>query len=582
MRTKLLLLTSLALSLSLLTLIAEAQTPPVHPGTVLEIKNAPAVTIAVRSANALLECAEITSDKINESMFKLYTSVFRLYLSPEGPLGGFDLDRPIGLIIDPQYGAAAIFPVQSWETIQNNLAKNDAALTSLGQNRYKFSKDDVEVFLLLQDNWLAVSTSDNDMTLKTIPQPCLDSLEQLSKIYLVGAAVNSSRMTAQQINDLLKGIQTQFEQNALQRSALSDVLKIQIQSMTDSISKSLQRFQKDRLTFLLGMNFDSQSGFKMEIALCTDPETETALQFRRFKSATTHLAGFYNPNAAFAASVSSLGRLGLFDNQQETFKTLQNELEKQIESHISNAQSADDVKKLAKELTTLISRAVSDSNNEMAITINASPEQGATFLGAVYCKRGQEIEDYIFNYIIKEVLSNNKTMFSFYKGLKRNVAKINDVRVYTLTFALPKEDKNFDLWRKLIKSDDFVIAFGFSKKIVCISIGANSLNELKLALEKTGAQQASPVFEYNIQYGTIVQFIEAYCPLSEESSKSLAKFKKTMGKQYASSCQKSSILFIDQTSSVCAIRYQEDVPFDVIKFVVKFMKIREEGRGKRQ
>ena len=95
--------------------------------------------------------ADITISKISEPTLKLYTGVLRLYLSKIGPLGGLDLDKPIGLIIDPQYGAAAVFPVQNWETIQKNLNK-EGTLSTLEDNRYKFVKDDAEVFLLLQDN----------------------------------------------------------------------------------------------------------------------------------------------------------------------------------------------------------------------------------------------------------------------------------------------------------------------------------------------------------------------------------------------------------------------------------------------
>lgn len=562
-------------ALSVFSLAAQAQTPSVHPGAILEVQNAPALTFSFRSANALLEAADTTIDKINEPMFKWYTGFLRLSLSPEGPLGGFDLDRPIGLIIDPQYGSAAVFPVQNWETIQKNLTKNGGSLTSIDQNRYKFSKDDAEIFLLLQDNWLAVSMDNNAAMSKSIPKPCLDGLEQLSKIYLVGAAINSSRMTAKQIKELLKGIQNQLIENLSSQGASSDILKMIMESLSDSIIQSLQRYQKDRLTFLLGLNFDPQSGFKLEAALCTSPETETAQQFLKFKSATTHLSGFYDPKAPISLSFSNQGRLSVFDNKPELVKRLHDELNQQIEKNFTNDQTAKDVQHLKDKISDLVSQAISDSNNEMAITIYGAPDQGATFLGAVYCKHGQEMEDYLFNYIIKEVLSANKTMFSFYKGLKRNVAKINDVRVYTLTFALPKDDNNCDLWHKIIKSDDLVIAFGFGDNVVCVSIGADALDKLKTALETTGTQQTSPVFEYNIQYGSITQFIESYFPLSEESSKTLAKFKKTMGKQYSSPCQKSSILFVDQTPSACVIRYQEDFSFEVIKFVAKYVRLRE-------
>ena len=211
----------------------------------------------------------------------------------------------------------------------------------------------------------------------------------------------------------------------------------------------------------------------------------------------------------------------------------------------------------------------------MAISVYAAPNDGATIIGAVYCKNGQEIENQIFDYVIKEAISLNPTMFSLYKGLKRNVATINKIRVYTLTFSLSKEDVYYERWRKLLNSDDFVIAFGVGDNIACVSIGTDALNQLKRALEKTNSVQSSPIFQYNIQYGTFARFIEAYYPLSEEDSQLLSKFKKTMGKQYNAPCQKTSVLFIEQTPSACTIRYQEEIPFDVVKFVTKYMKLGE-------
>ena len=553
---------------------APVQAQGAHPGTILEVKDAPAITVSVRSAHAALQAADATISKISEPTLKLYTGVLRLYLSKNGPLGGFDLDRPIGLILDPQYGAAAVFPVQNWETIQKNLSK-EGTLTTLADNRFKFSQDDGEVFLLLQDNWLAVSTESGSAILKSIPQPCLDSIEQLSKIYLVGAAVNSSRMTAQDINDLLQALQSQMEEALSFEGPLSDVFKKQIQTLTDSISQSLKRYQKDHLTFLLGLNFNPQFGFKLDVALCTDPNTETAKQFSQYKSSTTHLAGFYNPGSAAALSVSSQGRLAFFNNQQETFKAIQSEINKQIEKKYTDERKKNEVKRFADALTAIVAKTFSDSNNETAITVYAEPERGATIIAAVFCKDAQEIENMLFDFIKNEILSGSRTMFSCYNGSKRNAAIVNDVKIHTLTFTLSKEDKNYELWRKLLNSDDVVIAFGFGKNIVCVSVGADSLNQLKTALEKNGPAQASPIFQYNVQYGTLARFVEAYNLMTEEDAKDFARFKKTMGKQFNSPCQKTSVLFVEQTPSACAIRYQEEIPFDVIKFVTKFMKLGE-------
>ncbi|MBQ2621372.1 MAG: hypothetical protein IJF84_08530 [Thermoguttaceae bacterium] len=553
---------------------APAQASDAHPGTILEVKDAPALTISVRSANAALKAADATISKISETSLKLYTGVLRLYLSKNGPLGGFDLDKPIGLIIDPQYGAAAVFPVQNWETIQKNLSK-EGTLTPLEDNRFKFTQNDGEVFLLLQDNWLAVSMDSGSAILKAIPQPCLDSIQQLSKIYLVGAAVNSSRMTTQQLNDLLQMFQSQLEDGLSLEGALSDVFKKQIQTLTDSISQSLKRYQKDHLTFLLGLNFNPQFGFKLDVTLCTDPNTETAKQFSQYKSSTTRLAGFYNPSSAAALSVSSQGRLAIFNNQQETFNALQNEINKQIEKKYTDERKQNELKRFADALTAIVAKTFSDSSNETAVTIYAQPDSGATVVAAVFCKDAKEIENMLFDFIKNEILSGSKTMFSCYNGSKRNAAIVNDVKIHTLTFTLSKEDKNYELWRKLLNSDDVVIAFGFGKNIVCISVGADSLNQLKAALEKTGTAQPSPIFQYNVQYGTLARFIESYNLLTENEAEQFAKFKKTMGKQFNAPCQKASVLFVDQTPSACAIRYQEEIPFDVIKFVTKYMKLGE-------
>ena len=552
---------------------APAQASDAHPGTILEVKDAPALTISVRSANAALKAADATISKISETSLKLYTGVLRLYLSKNGPLGGFDLDKPIGLIIDPQYGAAAVFPVQNWETIQKNLSK-EGTLTPLEDNRFKFTQNG-EVFLLLQDNWLAVSMDSGSAILKAIPQPCLDSIQQLSKIYLVGAAVNSSRMTTQQLNDLLQMFQSQLEDGLSLEGALSDVFKKQIQTLTDSISQSLKRYQKDHLTFLLGLNFNPQFGFKLDVTLCTDPNTETAKQFSQYKSSTTRLAGFYNPSSAAALSVSSQGRLAIFNNQQETFNALQNEINKQIEKKYTDERKQNELKRFADALTAIVAKTFSDSSNETAVTIYAQPDSGATVVAAVFCKDAKEIENMLFDFIKNEILSGSKTMFSCYNGSKRNAAIVNDVKIHTLTFTLSKEDKNYELWRKLLNSDDVVIAFGFGKNIVCISVGADSLNQLKAALEKTGTAQPSPIFQYNVQYGTLARFIESYNLLTENEAEQFAKFKKTMGKQFNAPCQKASVLFVDQTPSACAIRYQEEIPFDVIKFVTKYMKLGE-------
>ena len=550
----------------------DAQALDVHPGTILEVKDAPAITVSIRSAHAALKAADATISKISEPTLKLYTGILRLYLSKNGPLGGFDLDKPIGLIIDPQYGAAAVFPVQNWETIQKNLSK-EGTLTTLEDNRFKFTQDDGEVFLLLQDNWLAVSTENNALTSKAIPQPCLDSIEKLSKIYLVGAAVNSSRMTAQDLNELIKALQSQLEGGLQFEGALADVFKKQIQALTDSISQSLKRYQKDRLTFLMGLNFNPQSGFKLDVALCTDPNTETAKQFSQYKSSTTRLAGFYNPGSAAALSVSSQGRLAIFNNQQETFNALQNEINKQIEKKYTDERKQKEVKRFADALTKIVAKTFSDSSNETAVTVYAQPDSGATVVAAVFCKDAKEIENMLFDFIKNEILSGSKTMFSCYNGSKRNAAIVNDVKIHTLTFTLSKEDKNYELWRKLLNSDEVVIAFGFGKNIVCVSVGADSLNQLKAALEKTGTAQPSPIFQYNIQYGTLARFIEAYNLMTEDEAEQFAKFKKTMGKQFNAPCQKASVLFVDQTPSACAIRYQEEIPFDVIKFVTKYMKL---------
>lgn len=552
--------------------VQDAQDPNVHPGTILEVKDAPALTVSIRSANAALHAANITISQINEPTLKLYTGVLRMYLSKKGPLGGLDLNRPIGLVIDPQYGAAAVFPVQNWETIQKNLSK-EGTLTTLEGNRFKFAKDDAEVFLLLQDNWLAVSTDSDSPILKAIPQPCLDSIDRLSKIYLVGAAVNSSRMTTQQLNDSIKGIQTQVESNLPFEGTLADVIKMQILTLTDSISQSLQRFQKDRLTFLVGLNFDPQSGFKLDIAVCTDPNTETANQFSQYKSSITHLAGFYNPNSAAALSVSSQGRLAIFNNQRETFKILQDEINKQIEKRYTDEQTINEVKRFANGLTSIVANTFSDSNNETAVTVYTEPDRGATVVAGVFCKDGQKIENMLFDFIKNEILSGSKVTYSCYKGTKRHVAQVKDVKIHTLTFSLSKEDKYYNFWRKAFNSDDVVIAFGFGKNIVCVAVGADSVNKLTEALEKNETSQSSTIFQYFIQYGTLAQFIESYYPMTEEDAKAFAKFKKNMGKQFNAPCQKTSVLFVEQTPSACAIRYQEEIPFDVIKFVTKYMKL---------
>ena len=571
MRSFFSLLVSLSLICGAFFSTAAAQTQQTFAASELTLvdKDAPAILVSVRSANSVLDACDKTIDKINEPTFKFYTSVLRLYLSQKGPLGGFDLDRPFALIIDPHYGAAAIFPVQDWNSIKKNLTSNGGVLTNIEQNRYKYTNDSDEVFLSLQDKWLAVSPDPETAVLKAIPQPCLGAMERITEAYLAGCAVNLSRMTIQQLKDSVKGLQKQLEASLPLEGMLDGLFQLQLQALCKSVSQSVQRYQKDNLKFVLGINFDPEFGVRMDVILSARAETETAKLFNQFKRSQTHLLGFYNSEAAMSLSVSNLGRLALFDNPAGV-ESLKNTIEKYIE--FANANPSDkDFKSIANELTTIFTQTLAESSNEIAITLRANPEQGATIVGAMFCKNGLDIEKQLFDLIKKEVLNGNKAMYTLYQGFKQNVAKVNDVKIHTITLPLPKETSNYKSWQRIFKNDKIVVAIGFRKDMVCWGVGAQSVEELKRSIENSAHPQNAPIFQYNTQYGTIIQFIEAYDLISKEEANKFAKFKKSLGKQFYQKCEKRSLLFFEQTASESAFRRQEEISFDAIKFIVKYL-----------
>lgn len=522
----------------------------------------PIVVAAARNVNSLFEAGEILSEKIDQPYIKVGIAAMKAGLSDEGPFGGFDLNRPFGLIIDKNNGSGALLPIKDWALVQQRLTDQGDELQDLGDGKFKFIKDDNSLFIIKRDNWLVVSP-DADTMMKSVPENAIKIAGKLLENNLAAVYFNTKAFSQDEINQALDCFfgKIQFNEDRFKKCPMAKTLTILAENLKKNALWALKKVTQDGCSISCAWRLDKEKGIISELCLRVKPDTDCARFFNGAAGIKTDLSGFYDADAAFSGALAGNYKLLTSDQRNAVIESHQNKIFSKLDRKIQDETVRSEIKETVSQFLTLLNQTLSDGNKNCAASLYASPEKGVTFVGARFSSDGYKLESLLFNAVENGCKNGCKKMSVFNQGIEKNVAEINGVRIHTVSFKLPEKAKNYETWKKLLQGDTIVAAIGFGSKMVCLGVGTDGLNQLKAAITRCESGKSAPIFQSQVRYGDIARTVEAYYPFKEKQAEMFNQFKKSAGEAYNTPCrEKTSVFGIEN-----GVKIQNEISFEAIK-----------------
>lgn len=360
-----------------------------------------------------------------------------------------------------------------------------------------------DVYFKGADGWLFFSGQ--SANLKDLPKDPAGSLGGLHDSYNLAIRLDVKNIPEMLRGMLVEGLQLGLQAGMTQMPGETDQQYALRSKVAGQSLEQLERAVNELDAIQLGLAIDEKvPSIYLDIDVTALPDTETARRIRASKGMATKFGGFVVPDALVAYNAVSR----LQEDQVDQFKAMIKGVYDNIKGELDAQELPEDVAKASNQLVddafAILNASVEERELDLGMFLEAG-EKKTTWLAGVRVADGSKVED-VLKVVVDEAA---KEMPPLKEAVQFNAAEHEGVRLHTLT--IPTEALGAPQLAELF-GDELVIVVGAADKAVYLSVGADSLDLLKKAIDASKTVKDLPPASLAISVGTIAELVGKYAP----------------------------------------------------------------------
>lgn len=421
-------------------------------------------------------------------------------------LKSLDKSKPWGALLfskDTEIQGLGFVPLGDLEELKTLLEANgtdfeeaDGLLTTTINNR--------NLCLKSEGGWLFASNEAE--SLAKLPEDPVAALGGLEKSYNLGVRVNIQSIPEMYRSMFVSLVETGLVGGAFQGPNESDEQFARREEVSKKAVEEVKRAANEIDAVQVGLAIDEEvPSIYLDIESTALPDSETARRIMLSKGLKTCFGGFVVPGAA--VTYNGIARIeGLQITQLnmaiDTFRTnIHEELDDQELPEEVEAKS----KKLVDDAFGVLTDTVTEGELDLGILALAT-EGRVTLLAGFHVADGAKVEE-LLKTLVEEA---SKEAPQLKDAVKFNAEEHGGVQLHTLTVptAALGAPNLADMF-----GEELVLVIGTAEKAAYLSVGADSLDALKKAIDdsKEGGKDLPPS-QLTVSVGAIAKLVAQYAP----------------------------------------------------------------------
>ncbi len=464
-----------------------------------EIK--PIVTVAFSGYGELLSDLDFVGDLVGRPNLGQTAET----ATGSAALKSLDKSKPWGAVAlakGAEIQVLGFVPIADVDELKAILEANGADIEEM-DGKLTVSLQDRVLHLKSEGGWVFLS---HQLTsLDTLPKDPVATLGGLEKSYNLAVRLNVQNVPEMIRGMLLGFVQMGMQSGMTQEPGESDERFALRTKMADQSFEQIEKAVAELDAIQLGLTIDEKvPSVYLDVEATALPDTDTARRLTAPKGLKTNFGGFVVPDAAL--SYNGVGRLEA--NQVEQVGTMIEDFRTNLHVELDGQKLSADVEKTAKQLVddafAVIASAVEQRDLDAGVLFLAGEEQ-ATWLGGIRVADGSKIED-----LLKLAVEDaSKAMPQLKEAVQFNAAEHAGVRLHTLT--VPTGELGVPQLAELF-GEELVLVVGAADKAAYLSVGTDSLEALKKAIDDGEADKQLPPSTMSISVGSIVRLVTKVAP----------------------------------------------------------------------
>jgi hypothetical protein len=432
--------------------------------------------------------------------------VVEMLIKAGGEVKSLDQSKPWGAVVlakGPEIQVVGFVPIADVDELKTILQANGAEIEEK-DGKLTVTMNDRMLHLKSEGGWLFLSHQ--LASLDSVPKDPVAALGGLEKSYNLAV-----RLDVQNVPEMIRGMLLGFLQMGMQSSVAqkpgeSDEQFALRTKMADQSFEEIERAAAELNAIQLGLAIDEKvPSVYLDVEVTALPDTETARRLTAPKGLTTNFGGF----AVADAALSYNGVSRLEPDQVEQVCVMIDGYRTNLHGELDGQKLPADIEKTAKQLVddafAIITSAVNERDLDVGVLFLAGEER-ATWLGGIRVADGSKVED-LLKAIVEEAA---KQAPQLKEAVQFNAAEHGGVRLHTLT--VPMGELGVPQLGELF-GDELVIVVGAADKAAYLSVGTDSLEALKKAIDdgKVAGKQFPPA-ALTVSVGSIARLVAKHVP----------------------------------------------------------------------
>ena len=474
----------------------------------------PIVTVAFSGFEALVSDLNFVGNLAGNPQLGAALEMSTMLATGGQELKSLDKSKPWGGIAwadGPEIRGLAFVPLGDPEELKTIFESNGVEFEET-DGVVSASINNQDVFLKNEGDWIFISGK--SANLDTLPKDPASVLGGLQDSYNLAVRLDIQRIPKEMRDMLLGLLQLGMQSGMTQMPEESDKQYALRKKMTTQSLEELTRAINELNAIQLGLAIDEKvPSIYLDVEITAMPDTETAKRITAPKGMKTSFGGFVVPNA----TVSYNGVSRLEQLQVDQVKMMIDEFHKNINKELDDQELPEDTAKASKQLIddafAIITSTVEGREVDLGAFFQTGDEQ-VVMLGGIRVADGAKLED-----ILKKVVEEAaKDLPPLKEAVKFDAAEHAGVRLHTLT--IPTGELGVSEVAELF-GEELVVVVGASDKAAYLSVGTDSLETLKKALDDSKSAKDLPPASVTVSVKAIAELVAKYAP--EEQAQSAAK-----------------------------------------------------------
>jgi hypothetical protein len=419
-----------------------------------------------------------------------------------------DRSKPWGALVfadGPEIRVLGFVPMANLEELKTILEAY-AAEVEQADGVLTASINDQDVSLKSEGGWVFLSNQAD--VLGNLPKDPASALRGLEKSYNLAVRLDVQNLPQMLREMLMDGLQLGLQAGMEQRSGESDEAYALRAKMARQSVEEFRKAINELDAIQLGLAIDEKvPSVYLDIEVTAQAGTETARQIMAPNDVKTGFGGFVVPDAA--VSYNGVGRLESFHAEQ--INTMIDDFRTQVHNGLEGQGLTEDEQTTARQLVDDAFALVTSAAKEREVDLGMlflTGDGRATLLGGIRVADGSKVED-----LLKAVVDEAaKDMPELKEAVKFNAAEHAGVRLHTL--SIPTDAMGVPQLVELF-GEELVLVVGAADKAAYLSVGTDSLEMLKKAIDDSKVAKDLPPAKVTISAAPIARLVAQYAPRPE-------------------------------------------------------------------